>query len=297
MPHNRAERERAVREKYEFVVFGGEYSVFNALLAAVDGIITGGNFTYAFLKNEARNFGIDLATALSQAGLNPLNETLYFDKFVFNNWEKKFGIRITLPNKFVPYVAARKRETPKRPRDVASIDGRFRAVSDLVGTLGYGAGFPNFHEANHGNGVVYGTILIKANYVEWRDIPAADLGNPGDIGARFRAVNDWAGKNSYKAGFPNFHQADYGNGVVYGTFLLKDNATEWRDIPAADLGNPGDIGARFRAVNDWAVKNGYRGGFPNFHQADYGNGVVYGTILIKHEAADWRDISVSELQT
>jgi len=59
--------------------------------------------------------------------------------------------------------------------------------------------------------------------------------------------------------------------------------SEWRDVPASELGNPppDDVGARFRATNDYAAKNGFVGGFPNFHEADYGQGTVYDTILIK----------------
>jgi hypothetical protein len=41
---------------------------------------------------------------------------------------------------------------------------------------------------------------------------------------RFREVNDYAG-------FPNFHEADYGKGMVYGTILLRDTEAEWRDVP------------------------------------------------------------------
>jgi hypothetical protein len=32
------------------------------------------------------------------------------------------------------------------------------------------------------------------------------------------------------------------------------------------------------------------GGFPNFHQADYGQGIVYGTILLHHHTVEWRDV-------
>jgi hypothetical protein len=41
MPHNRDRRERDVRTRFGFVVFGGEYSLFNAALAAIDAIATG----------------------------------------------------------------------------------------------------------------------------------------------------------------------------------------------------------------------------------------------------------------
>jgi hypothetical protein len=174
------------------------------------------------------------------------------------------------------------------------VEQRFREANDYASAHRFLSGFPNFHQSDYGLGTVYGTILLGADVAEWRDIPARDLGSPpgGDVGARFRAANDWAGRNGYAGGFPNFHQADYGNGVVYGTILLKPGTADWRDVPARELGNPqgGDVGARFRATNDWALRNGYATGFPNFHQADYGNGVVYGTILLKHGTAHWRDV-------
>ena len=59
---------------------------------------------------------------------------------------------------------------------------------------------------------------------------------------------------------------------------------------ARGLAPGGDVGARFRATNDWAVRNGFAGGFPNFHQADYGQGTVYGTILFRHGRIQWRDV-------
>jgi hypothetical protein len=47
----------------------------------------------------------------------------------------------------------------------------------------------------------------------------------------------------------------------------------------------GDWAARFRATHDYAVRNGFVGGFPNFHQADYGGGTAYGTMLLPAETA------------
>ncbi|PFK46727.1 hypothetical protein COJ23_22245 [Priestia megaterium] len=177
-----------------------------------------------------------------------------------------------------------------------NVGQRFRATNDYAVKNGYVGGFPNFHQADYGQGVVNGTMLLKQGTAEWRDVPVVELGNPpsDDIGQRFRATNDYAVKNGYVGGFPNFHQADYGQGVVNGTILLKQGTAEWRDVPVVELGNPpsDDIGQRFRATNDYAVKNGYVGGFPNFHQADYGQGVVNGTILLKQGTAEWRDVYV-----
>jgi hypothetical protein len=111
MPHNRTKRQSEVDAKYAFVVYGHEYSITNAILAILDAIITGGVATAEYLRGEMAQFGIDLASAMARATppVNPAKETLYVGKFIFENWEEKAGVRIPLPNKFVPYVAARKR--------------------------------------------------------------------------------------------------------------------------------------------------------------------------------------------
>jgi hypothetical protein len=38
--------------------------------------------------------------------------------------------------------------------------------------------------------------------------------------ARFRNANRYAGIQDFGAGFPNFYEGNYGNGVVHGTLLL-----------------------------------------------------------------------------
>ena len=171
---------------------------------------------------------------------------------------------------------------------------RFTQTNDYAWAHRFLSGFPNFHQADYGQGVVFGTLLLGGDAAEWRDVPAAQLGNPPihDVGARFRATNDYASRNGFVGGFPNFHHANYGQGTVYGTILIKRGAATWRDVPAAQLGNPppNDVGARFRATNDWAVRNGFAAGFPNFHQANYGQGTVYGTILLHHGRVQWRDV-------
>jgi hypothetical protein len=177
---------------------------------------------------------------------------------------------------------------------MTDIGDRFRQVSNYALTQGFVGGFPNFHQADYGKGLVYGTVFLRSGFATWRDVPATTLGNPpgGDVGARFRATQSYANNNGIVGGFPNFHQADYGHGLVYGTFLLGNNAAEWRDVPATALGNPpgGDVEARFRATNDYAARTGFAAGFPNFHQADYGHGLVYGTILLRRAAVEWRDV-------
>lgn len=111
MPHNRPEREAQIRDQYHFVVFGGEYSLAHAALAAIDAVIDGGNLTYDFLKDELTRFGIELAISMASAKPPVLpTEPLYVGKMIFENWEEPLpGLKIALPNKFVPYVAARKK--------------------------------------------------------------------------------------------------------------------------------------------------------------------------------------------
>ena len=128
-----------------------------------------------------------------------------------------------------------------------------------------------------------------------RDIARDDLGGVYGFEDRFRAVNDWAGAHGYAGGYPNMHEAIKDGRQVFGTILFKKGALDWRDVPAAELGNPQGIMERFRAVNDYAGAHGYIGGFPNFHQAEKDGQLVYGVFLIKEDAAVQRDIPATEL--
>jgi hypothetical protein len=114
---------------------------------------------------------------------------------------------------------------------------------------------------------------------------------------RFTAANDYAASRGFTGAYPNGHQADYQHGLQVGTILLRSDAVEWRDLPAADIGDPpvDDVWARFSRTNDWAVANGFAGGFPNFHEADYGAGTVYGTLLIRLDRAEWRDVPAADI--
>ncbi|MFB3166583.1 M12 family metallopeptidase [Neobacillus sp. 179-C4.2 HS] len=184
---------------------------------------------------------------------------------------------------------------------VSEFEARFRAVNGYAGNNGFGAAFPNFHQANYqdGRGVVYGVVCIKPEALEQRSVPVSELGNPENIEARFRAVNGYAGNNGFGAAFPNFHQADHqdGRGVVYGVVCIKPEAVEQRSVPVSELGNPENIEARFRAVNGYAGNNGFGAAFPNFHQADHqdGRGVVYGVVCIKPEFVEHRDVPMNRL--
>lgn len=174
----------------------------------------------------------------------------------------------------------------------------FRHRAEYASKNGFAAGFPNFHEARKGNDIVGGTVLIKHGMVYWLDVGhhLLDYTPLNDFAARMRATQKFAVKYGYIGGFPNYFHADYGGGVVCGTFLLTNKSAEWRDVPLSELGNPplNDIGARMRSANDYAFRNGYLGGFPTFYHTDYGKGIVCGIILIKKEAGEWRDVVIAE---
>jgi hypothetical protein len=173
-------------------------------------------------------------------------------------------------------------------------DVRFRETHDYAVHHGYAMGFPNFHEANYGDGVVRGTHLLKSIGVSWRDVPAVEFGGVGreDVPAMFRGATDYAGRQGYPAAMPNFHEADYGQGRVYGTFLFAQGSVDFQDVPRDTLGvyHIEDVPGMMRAAHDYGIAQGYPAAFPTFHQADHGAGVVCGVILIKPGFVEWRDI-------
>jgi hypothetical protein len=183
---------------------------------------------------------------------------------------------------------------------MAELDRRFREAHDYAGWHGFATAWPNFHQADYGDGMVYGTFLVPAATVDFRDVPRTNYGvfTVEDVPAMFRAANDYAVSQGYAAGLPNFHQADHGAGVVYGTFLVKQGLTVFRDVPAVELGlwDRTQVPAMFRAANDYAVREGYAAAFPTFHEADYGNGLVFGLVLFPAGTSVWRDIPTDLLR-
>lgn len=183
------------------------------------------------------------------------------------------------------------------------IGNRFRAINDWCARSGgtYVAGWPNFHQANYSDPqrTVYGHFLLKSDVVEWRDVRASEY-RATDTRTRFTGAHDYAVRNGYQHGFPNFHEANYGNGVVYGTFLIKPGTCEWRDVPASELGlgtgDPSKISMDrwFRGASDYAARHGYAAAMPNGHYARYGQ-YVCGVFLFPHGKVEWRDIRGREL--
>ncbi len=121
----------------------------------------------------------------------------------------------------------------------------------------------------------YEVIVLPTHAVEWRDVPAADLNTPGtwEPYGHLQAAHDYAAAEGYPHGFPTFHQADYGQGPVYGIFLINPDFVEWRDVSSTKLFFPGfprrptkyPLPSWFSSANRFALKNGYDAGMPNGH--------------------------------
>lgn len=185
---------------------------------------------------------------------------------------------------------------------LADAPTRFRAVANYAVRNGYAAGYPNFHQATYDGIGVIGAILFHPDAAYKIDVRAVDLGldenGTSDFQTRMRAVYDYGVRNGYGLAYPDFHQAlDHEERLVYGVIVIPQ--AEWQDVASVNLALGdvvnNDIGMRFRALNDYAVQHGYIGGIPNFHVAGTDNGVVYGSILIPNELANWADITSCEI--
>lgn len=87
--------------------------------------------------------------------------------------------------------------------------------------------------------------------------------------------------------------------IVCATVLIKTELAELRYIKLSDLGNPriNDINARFNATHNYAISNGFVGGFPTFFDQNFSLeisdfDVRCGTMLLKQEIAVAKDVLV-----
>jgi hypothetical protein len=151
----------------------------------------------------------------------------------------------------------------------------FRNRTLTAPAMGFVAGFPTFHEQVQGRNHLSGTVFVTHASADWRDVPLVELGNVSldDFAGRMRASNTWASQHGYIGGFPTFFHADYGSGIVCGTTLIKAAGAEFRDISLLELGSPSldDFEARFRATQDYALREGFVGGFPTLFHAKVPN--------------------------
>ncbi|MGG3641457.1 hypothetical protein ABES38_08765 [Bacillus gobiensis] len=159
----------------------------------------------------------------------------------------------------------------------------FRATTNYLNPQGYRAPLPD--------------LIIEDDgymYVTCPNPEVADVGDAvvseyftdvyhDDIPGRFRASLKYAADTGYAFAFPNFHQASGDKGLVYGTNLIKSEAIEIRDVLASEFGDIAgdDIPRRIKTAGNYAIRNNFAWGCPNFHQRRDESGLVYGTALFK----------------
>lgn len=181
-----------------------------------------------------------------------------------------------------------------------TFEERFRKVSDWCGRNNVPAGFPNCHENTGVTPALYGTILVTQG-VTWQDVPRSAQGNPTTPRTRLTGAHDWAVAQGAAHGFPTFHEANYGAGVVYGTYLLTAAAVAWQDVPVQSiLGANIDPTTRpmeewFRGAHDWAIANGRPAAIPNGHYTRNGGTWVMGVFSFNAGYAQWRDLTADDL--
>ncbi|MDF7818740.1 hypothetical protein P1X15_14085 [Runella sp. MFBS21] len=110
--------------------------------------------------------------------------------------------------------------------DLNNFQERVRQSMTWAANHGYSAGIPTFYHADHGRGVVCGTILFKPDAVTFRDIPQSRMEpiNRDEAGTAgwVRSAVRYASKIGQVGAFPTFHQATYNDkGLVYGVVFFK----------------------------------------------------------------------------
>jgi hypothetical protein len=181
-----------------------------------------------------------------------------------------------------------------------TFEERFRGVANWCSTNGFAAGYPTCHENTSATPTKYGTIIVTQG-VNGQDVPRTTLGNPNTPRTRLTSAHDWSKTQGAADAFPNFHEANYGQGVVYGTMLLAPSAVTWQDVPVVNiLGNNIDPTSRqmeewFKGTHDWAVLNGRTGAIPNGHYANYNGTWVIGVFSFNPGFAQWRELTGAEL--
>ena len=148
----------------------------------------------------------------------------------------------------------------------------------LRAETGCAGGFPNFFEGEQLSGVGAGRLASRF------------ASNPGWRPVSTRSSRILSSHVSVQTGVVQ---------IVCGTVLINEGCAVRRDVAISELGNLSDIGALFRAVQDYASKTGFVGGFPTFKHAVTGPGVLTGrgplvasmtVVLLTSVAAVRRDV-------
>jgi len=246
-------------------------------------------------------------------------------------------VDITL-HREVPFIGQFGPVIQQSQSDLAAEEFRNRAqVATQEGYVGAFPNFyyATYGQANVGGTIFIKPACGDWEDVQWSDLNFPPL---DQFSARIRATDIYATSHGYAGGFPNFFQAQRLSGLlgarsafatslvdtaagsaspflsvrsrtslfkgpqfitVCGTVLIKLGCATRREIPLVDLPSLSDIGALFRAVQDYATNNGFVGGFPTYNFPASGLGVLKGrgpmvssmfVVLLPAAAAVWQDV-------
>jgi hypothetical protein len=158
---------------------------------------------------------------------------------------------------------------------LTDLAGRFRAFANLGKNTRRRATptenhhcFPNFHQQDYGNGLVYGSVTVHQRHCIRNDVLASDMGGqtnerPAGVEKRVTNANHFAWAMNYGAALPTFHQTGSGTQLRYGIVLFPRSVLETTFLVSRSLpSNPDTLEEWFRAANDYAVTNGFSAGFP-----------------------------------
>jgi hypothetical protein len=169
---------------------------------------------------------------------------------------------------------------------------RFRFCQEACPASGYLAAFPNFHQTLTDGNHVIGALCFKADQAKLYEV-SLDLVEAFDhLPALFRAIHTNAQKVGMASGYPTFVSRQQQAGWVLQCVFLPLENVEIRNLSVSQLApaGPGDVPSLFRAIHDYAVKNGFEGGYPTFAPSSEDRpSSGYDCVLIKKGRADRHD--------
>jgi hypothetical protein len=151
-------------------------------------------------------------------------------------------------------------------------------------------GFPNFQARDS----LRGTLSIGRNAAEFKDIPMQELGDVSSPHKLIAKVDLWARQRGFAGALPTFHQARYNGVEARGAILIKPNSAERRLVSINELNGFSDLDGLFRAVDEYANKNGFRAGYPSLRKV--GNQGAIEVVLMRKDAVAWNDVSLNDLK-
>lgn len=189
----------------------------------------------------------------------------------------------TEPDSHSPTVPPRRKTIPvSLPDDLDDLPSRFRRVSDWSTRHDFRGAFPTYLDQETDHGLRLGGVAIRRlapldrpPYHE--DVLKTDLADDPPLSGNMllqRQGFRWSLEHKAGAGIANYHYGGDGGGMFIGLFPLQPSDIEVRLIRIAELGDVSTYEARLRAIQPYAKKLDFVGGFPNYVDGKDSIGVV-----------------------